>query len=128
MTALMKVWNVRAYPEKRFHHHRTMGTAERGALSALFAYGEKDYYLGGSPIWQLFRVTYRITKKPYVFGGLALFFGYTWAALRRIKRPVSAELMRFHRQDQMRKLKTVFRAFLHLRKVENFHTAPEHRL
>ena len=120
MTARMKGWNVRAYPEKRFHHHRTMGTAERGALSALFSYGEKDYYLGGSPIWQLFRVTYRMAKKPFIGGGLALLSGYTWAALRRIERPVSPELMRFHRRDQMKKLRGVLRSLLRLKKVENF--------
>ena len=38
-----------------------------GALCAhFFSYGEKDYYLGGSPLWELFRVTYRTTKKPVV--------------------------------------------------------------
>jgi glycosyltransferase involved in cell wall biosynthesis len=127
MTARMKGWNVRAYPEKRFHHHRTMGTAERGALSALFSYGEKDYYLGGSPIWELFRVGYRMTKKPFMGGGLALLFGYTWAALRRIERPVSPELMRFHRQDQMRKLKGVFQSLLRFQKVENFRASSADR-
>jgi glycosyltransferase involved in cell wall biosynthesis len=120
MTARMKGWTVRAYPEKRFHHHRTMGTAERGALSALFSYGEKDYYLGGSPIWQLFRVTYRMAKKPYIGGGLALFFGYSWAALRRMKRPVSPELMRFHRADQMRKLKAILGSVLRFKRVNAF--------
>jgi glycosyltransferase involved in cell wall biosynthesis len=107
MTARMKGWNVRAFNEKRFHHHRSMGTAERGKLSALFSYGEKDYYLGGSPVWQAFRVAYRMTKQPFVTGGLALMLGYSWAALRRVKRPVSDELMRFHRRDQMAKLKSL---------------------
>jgi len=120
MTARMKGWHVRSFPEKRFHHHRTMGTAERGPLEALFSYGEKDYYLGGSPVWQMFRVTYRMTKKPLVGGGLALFFGYTSAALRRMKRPVSPELMRFHRRDQMQKLRAVFRSLLRMKKVDNF--------
>jgi glycosyltransferase involved in cell wall biosynthesis len=42
MTARMKGWKVRSFPEKRFHHHRTLGTAGRGPLRALFSYGEKD--------------------------------------------------------------------------------------
>jgi poly-beta-1,6-N-acetyl-D-glucosamine synthase len=120
MTARMKGWNVRAFPEKRFHHHRTMGTAERGALSALFSYGEKDYYLGGSPVWQLLRVAYRMTKKPLFGGGLALLFGYTWAALRQVKRPVSRELMRYHRRDQMQKLRGIFGSLFRLRKIDAF--------
>ena len=30
--------------------------------AASFSYGEKDYYLGGSPVWQLFRVAYGCNK------------------------------------------------------------------
>jgi biofilm PGA synthesis N-glycosyltransferase PgaC len=120
MTARMKGWHVRAFPEMRFHHHRTMGTAERGELRALFSYGEKDYYLGGSPIWQLFRVAYRMTKKPIIGGGLALFLGYFSAALRRMERPVSPELMRFHRRDQMRKLRGVLQSALRLKRIDAF--------
>jgi biofilm PGA synthesis N-glycosyltransferase PgaC len=119
-TARMKGWKTRSFPEKRFHHYRALGTAERGALAALFSYGEKDYYLGNSPIWEIFRVAYRFTKKPVVTGSLALLFGYTWAALRRIKRPVSGDLMHFHRNEQMKKLKAIFRSMLERRKVENF--------
>ena len=120
MQARMQGWKVRSFPEKRFHHHRSMGTAEKGKLAALFAYGQKDYWLGGSPIWQLFRVAYRVTKKPYVTGGLALLFGYGWAALKRTPRPVSEELVRFHRRDQMQKLKAILWSLLRLKKAENF--------
>lgn len=127
MTARMKGWKVQCFPEKRFHHHRSMGTAGRGPLAALFSYGEKDYYLGGSPVWQLFRVTYRMAKRPFVTGGLALLFGYSWAALRRVRRPVTPELMRFHRQDQMRKLRSILRTLLRLRRVENFSLETEPR-
>jgi glycosyltransferase involved in cell wall biosynthesis len=120
MTARMKGWKVRSFPEKRFHHHRTLGTAGRGPLRALFSYGEKDYYLGGSPLWELFRVTYRMAKKPVLLGGLALFAGYTWAALRRMKRAVSPELMHFHRREQMKKLQAIFRSLLSFKKVDSF--------
>ena len=120
MTARLKGWKVRAFSEKRFFHHRPMGTAERNPLGALFSYGQKDYYLGGSPVWQLFRVTYRLAKRPYLLGGLALLLGYLWAAVRRVKRPVSAELMRYHRANQMKKLRAVFRALLRWKKVDNF--------
>jgi glycosyltransferase involved in cell wall biosynthesis len=121
MTARMKGWKVRSFPEKRFHHHRTMGTAGRGPLRALFSYGEKDYYLGGSPLWQLFRVAYRMTKTPVFTGGIALLCGYCWAAIRRTKRAVTPELMRFHRREQMKKLGAILRAFLRFKKIDNFH-------
>jgi glycosyltransferase involved in cell wall biosynthesis len=123
MTARLRRWEVRSFSERRFHHHRSMGTAERGKLSALFAYGQKDYYLGGSAVWQLFRVAYRATKRPYVVGGLALLGGYCWAAGRRMERPVSAELIRFHQQEQMKKLRMIVRSLLRLKKADNFSLA-----
>lgn len=120
MQARMRGWKVRSFPERRFHHHRPMGTAEKGKLAALFAYGRKDYYLGGSPIWQLFRVGYRMTKKPYLIGGLTLLAGYSWAAVRRTKRPISPELVRFHRHDQMQKLSAILRSLSRLKRVDSF--------
>ena len=124
-TARMKGWKTRSFPEKRFHHYRTLGSADRSSVAASFSYGEKDYYLGGSPVWQLFRVAYRMTKRPIVIDGLVLLSGYCWAALRRIERPVSRELMRFHRREQMMKLKAVFRALLRFQAVDNFSLTTE---
>lgn len=120
-TARMRGWRTRSFPEKRFHHYRCLGTAGRSGMSASFSYGEKDYYLGGSPIWQLFRVSYRMTKRPVVIQGLALLAGYCWAALRRTQRAVTPELMRFHRREQMKKLKVIFRALLKRQKVDGFY-------
>jgi glycosyltransferase involved in cell wall biosynthesis len=119
-TARMKGWKTRSFPERRFQHYRPMGTAERSKLAASFSYGEKDYYLGGSPIWEMFRVAYRMTKRPYIVEGLALFAGYSSAALRRMKRPVSRELMQFHRREQMNKLKSILSSVFRLKKVDNF--------
>src|SRR5437868_4655870 len=106
-TARMKGWKTRSFSEKRFHHYRSLGTAGRSGLAAKFSYGEKDYYLGGSPLWQLFRVAYRMTKRPILIDGLALLSGYCWAAIRRVERSVTPELMRFHRREQMKKLKAI---------------------
>lgn len=127
MTARMKGWKVRSFPALRFHHHRPMGTAMKSPLAALFSYGRKDYYLGGSPVWQLFRVVFRMTKRPRVVGGLALLAGYLWAALRRTTRPVSPELMAFHRKEQMAKLGAVLRALAGGRRVNSFTLAAESR-
>lgn len=124
-TARMKGWKTRSFPEKRFHHYRTLGTAGRSSVAASFSYGEKDYYLGGSPFWQLFRVAYRMTKRPVLIDGLALLSGYCWAALHRMKRPVSRDLIRFHRREQMKKLRAILRTLLRFKKVDNFQLATD---
>jgi glycosyltransferase involved in cell wall biosynthesis len=119
-TARIKGWTTRSFADKRCHHHRLIGTAGRGQIAALFSYGQKDYYLGGSPVWELFRLIYRTAKRPYFVGSLALGCGYIWAAARRLKRPVSPELMRFHRAEQMKKLRNILRSFLLLKRVDSF--------
>lgn len=120
MTARMKGWTVTAFPEKRFHHHRALGTAERGRVAAMFSYGEKDYYLGGSPLWQLIRSFYQTTKRPLLVGGMSLLAGYCWATVSRMPRVVSPDLMRFHRAEQMRKLRAVFGSLVRFKRVDAF--------
>lgn len=119
-TARMMGWRTRSFREKCFFHYRHLGTAERGAVAAMFSYGEKDYYLGGHPLWELFRVMYRISKKPYVIGGLALGLGFGYAMVRRVKRPVSKDLIAFHRGEQMAKLGAVLRSLSRFKRIDNF--------
>jgi biofilm PGA synthesis N-glycosyltransferase PgaC len=123
-TARMMGWKTQSFREKSFFHHRTLGTAERGRYASSFSYGEKDYYLGGHPVWELFRVAYRMTKRPYLLDGLALGSGYIWALLRRVKRPVSDELMRFHRKEQMQKLRAILKSLFTFRRIDNFAVKP----
>jgi glycosyltransferase involved in cell wall biosynthesis len=122
-TARMKGWKTESFRERWFFHHRHLGTAGRSAFASSFSYGEKDYYLGGHPVWELFRVGYRVTKPPYVVDGMALGLGYCWALIRRTPRPVSNELMAFHRKEQMRKLKAILKSLLRFKKVDNFNLA-----
>ena len=119
-TARMMRWKTESFRERWFFHHRHLGTAERSVLASLFSYGEKDYYLGGHPLWELFRVAYRATKRPYVMGGIALGFGFCWAALRRTPRPVSKQLMAFHRKEQMLKLKAILKSLVTFKQVDSF--------
>jgi len=119
-TARMMGWKTESFREKSFFHYRRLGTSERSVLSSLFSYGEKDYYLGGHPVWELFRVTYRAAKQPFIIGGLALGLGYCWALLRRTPRSVPQELIGFHRKEQMAKLKAILKAFVRFQAVDNF--------
>ena len=110
-TARMKGWQTRTFLERVCHHHRPMGTAEVGLLKANFKLGGQDYYLGGHPIWQLFRACYQMARRPYVAGGVSLLAGYLWSWLRGMERPVSPDLIRFHRDEQMQRLRQLVRRF-----------------
>ncbi|HPY31733.1 MAG TPA: glycosyltransferase family 2 protein [Verrucomicrobiota bacterium] len=108
-TARMKGWQTRTFPEKVCLHHRQLGTGTHGPLGARFHYGRKAYYVGGHPVWELLRGLFQMRSRPWLLGGLCFQAGYLWSALTRVKRPVSPELMAFHRQEQMARLKSLFR-------------------
>jgi len=120
ITARMKGWETQSFKEKYFIHYRSLGTAESYLIASSFNYGKKDYYLGGHPIWEIFRVIYRMTKKPYIINGFALMSGYLWAFLSQMERPVSQELIKFHRQEQMQKLKLILKRALRFKKINKF--------
>jgi poly-beta-1,6-N-acetyl-D-glucosamine synthase len=107
ISARMKGWRTRTFTEKVCLHHRQMGTAQNGMLIARFRNGAKDYTIGNHPIWEVCRIVYQMTKRPFLVGALALAFGYVWAFLRRTKRPVSPALVAFQRHEQMCRLKKI---------------------
>ena len=122
-TARMRGWKTESFRGRCFFHHRHLGTAERSVLASSFSYGEKDYYLGGHPVWEFFRVAYQCTKRPYLLGGSALGLGYCWALVKRTPRPVSRELMAFHRKEQMTKLRAILKTVLTFKAVDSFRAA-----
>jgi poly-beta-1,6-N-acetyl-D-glucosamine synthase len=105
ISARMKGWKTRSFLEKTCSHHRVVGTAQHGVLKSRFKYGEKDYAIGNHPLWELFRTTYQMSKSPMIVGGLALGAGYVWAWISGRERPVPPELVAFHRQEQMFRLR-----------------------
>jgi glycosyltransferase involved in cell wall biosynthesis len=109
LKARARGWGTLTFTEKVLLHHRPMGTATGGSVAAHFKQGKKDYSFGNHPLWELFRGAYQIArKKPYVVGGFALISGYLWAAMRRLERPISRDLVAFQRQEQMERLKALF--------------------
>jgi len=109
ISARMRGWRTRTFTDLVCYHHRAMGTAQGGFLSAKFKNGTKDYAIGNHPAWELFRTVYQMTKRPFVVGGLIMGVGYLWSMVRRVERPVSPELVAFYRREQMFRLKALLR-------------------
>lgn len=106
-TARMKGWNTRTFTDKVCIHNRKIGTAKGNNLVAYFRFGKQDYFLGGHPIWEIFRCIYQMKFKPYMLGGLFLFSGYLGAFISRVKIPISQELVEFRRKEQIQRLKKI---------------------
>ena len=105
VSARMNGWKTRTFTDKVCIHHRTMNTAQQGALKAKFKLGAKDYSFGNHPMWELFRTLYQTKNRPFVLGGLALGAGYFWSMARRSEVSVSEDLVAFTRREQMQRLK-----------------------
>lgn len=112
LSARMNGWQTRTFTEKICVHHRRMGTALQGRIKAKFRLGSKDYSLGNHPLWELLRTFYQITQRPIVIGGLALAAGYIWSLVRRVKIPISHELVAFVRHEQMERLRTFLKRLM----------------
>lgn len=107
-TARMKGWQTRTFTEKVCYHHRKMGTGNSSYLMSRFRHGQKDFYLGGHPLWELFRGFYRMGQKPYLVAGAYLLAGYFGSYFKRIERPIPKEIIEFHRAEQIQRLKEIF--------------------
>jgi len=106
ISARMKGWQTRSFPEKSCVHHRKIGTAVvRNAFVVSFKGGRGDYMLGGHPLWEACRCVYQATRRPIVVGGSLRLAGFTWAMVTRIEKPVPEELVQFRRKEQMHRLK-----------------------
>lgn len=126
ISARMKGWKTRTFPEKFCQHHRVIGTAQASVVRSRFKYGAKDFAIGNHPLWELFRTAYQMTQSPRVIGGLALGAGYVTAWFRGADRPVSPELVAFHRREQMRRLKKKLFGGRAKNSVQLSHDSPEH--
>lgn len=110
LSARAKGWRTRTFVERVVFHHRPMGSVnDQRKLKACFRFGEKSYRLGYHPVWQLFRTFYQMSRKPYMVGAIADTVGYFWAMLRRSKRSVTPDLVKFQQDDQMRRLREFLR-------------------
>jgi glycosyltransferase involved in cell wall biosynthesis len=123
-SARMMGWRTQSFREKSFYHHRILGTANHGLIGKSYAYGKKDYLLGGHPLWEVFRCLFRMLKQPYLIGGVALFAGYFVSLLKGEERVVSDDLMRFHRREQVMKLKAILLSLAKFKKIDSFNLLP----
>jgi glycosyltransferase involved in cell wall biosynthesis len=110
ITARMKGWKTQTFIDKVCHHHRKVGTGRiNNILYSWFNQGEKDYYLGNHPLWEFFRCIYQMSSKPYIIGSFFIIIGYIWEFIFHNKRPVSNEFVKFYQNEQMNRLKDLFK-------------------
>lgn len=96
----MHGWEVETFPAVKVYHHRRMGTANQSIWRARFILGERDYLIGYLPFFEALKCVRRIIERPYFIGSFLWLSGYLWAALRRYKRTVPLDIVKYIRKEQ----------------------------
>ncbi|MGH7987233.1 MAG: glycosyltransferase family 2 protein [Candidatus Binataceae bacterium] len=102
-SAMMRGFKTRSFPHIDAFHHRPQGSAG-GLYVGRFNTGRAAYRVGYSPIFLLARAVRRAWARPALIGSLLMLAGYCDSYLRRLPRGASPELVRFIRQQQLRRL------------------------
>jgi biofilm PGA synthesis N-glycosyltransferase PgaC len=109
--ANMLGWNTCSFEDLRLVHHRLTGAAD-GLLRDRIKQGVVCFSCGYHPLFVVARCLYRLSRKPYIIGSLAMFFGFIKGYCTHMPRVNDRRLIRYVRAQQMRRLfglKTVWR-------------------
>ena len=105
----MNGWDVKSFPEFQVMHFRKTGALASGLLRRKFRAGVSEYMLGYNPLFQMAKCVGRLFEGPYVLGSMLRAAGYYWAWLKKEERPVSVEFLRYVRDEQIQRMKSLFR-------------------
>lgn len=87
-------------PELRFTHLRPMGSSQKNILVGRMRHGYGQYFMGTSLLYITISAIYRLTWRPFILGGLAVWWGYVQSMVKRDKRLHDPELVKFMRKYQ----------------------------
>lgn len=95
-------WTARSLDEPglRFVHLRPMGSSDGSVLKGRMRHGYGQYFMGTHLPYITASALSRMTRSPRIVGGLAIWWGYIKAMLRREPRYGDAEFIRFLRRYQ----------------------------
>jgi biofilm PGA synthesis N-glycosyltransferase PgaC len=103
LKANMLGWNTRTFAELRLSHYRFTGAAD-GAWKDCIKNGRANYITGYHPLFMLLKCARRLAKRPYVLGSAGLCWGFISGYLRRTPQVQDRKLIRYTRNQQMRKM------------------------
>ena len=103
LKANMLGWQTQTFPQLHLSHYRFTGAAD-GAWRDCIKNGRANYVTGYHPLFMLLKCARRLWKRPYLSGSIALAWGYLSGYLKRTSQVDDLELIRYTRDQQIRKL------------------------
>jgi hypothetical protein len=96
-------WTTRTFEGEMLIQHKPTGGAD-GAWRNAFKNGRANYISGYHPAYMIAKCLRRSVDRPVLLGSVALASGYTSACLKRVPRAADPQIVRYLRQQQLRRL------------------------
>jgi biofilm PGA synthesis N-glycosyltransferase PgaC len=91
-------------PDLRFIHLRPMGSSQQSIYTGRMRHGYGQYFMGTGLLFIIASAISRLNQRPYVFGSMAMLWGWVKSALNGDPRYEDAEFRMFLRRYQWRVL------------------------
>ncbi len=101
--ARMRGYTAWSFPDLVSVHHRPLGSAD-GTVRGHARHGECAYIAHFTVSWVALRAIKVGTRRPRIVSGLAFFYGYLRAAVRRVERVPDPEYRRFTHRELRRRM------------------------
>lgn len=107
ISARMKGWEVRAFPNFKVYHHKK-GVDVRGVLRERFRDGAIGFSIGSHPLFEIMKSFRRIGQRPFLVSSLVRLLGFFSQYCLRKDRVVNKEFIKFLREDQFNRITFLF--------------------
>ena len=101
--ANMLGWETRSFEDLHLLHHRLTGSAD-GAIRDRIKHGVACYVSGYHPLFVGASCVYRLFKKPYLIGSIAMCYGFLKGYVTRTPQVNDYKLIHYTRSQQLRRL------------------------
>ncbi|MCA8965227.1 MAG: glycosyltransferase family 2 protein [Planctomycetes bacterium] len=102
----MRGWIASSVPDEEMYvvHLRLMGSSQHSIWEGRLRWGRGKYFMGSAPYYVAAVAAYRLFERPFVFGGLCIFWGYVRAWWRGDARHDDREYRRYMRRYELQSL------------------------
>jgi hypothetical protein len=102
--ARMNGFKTQTFEDIEVDHLKPRNIAEGNIARRFWQLGIREYALGNHPLFEVVKCGYRCLERPVLIGGFFRFVGYFGCCVSQKKRMVSPDIVRYIRQEQLRRL------------------------
>lgn len=97
-------WDVRHFDDLVVLHHGLVLSGKPNLLMKNYQTGYNRYLLGYHPLFHVISSIPRLIRRPYLLGALYFLIGYFKAAVKRIDKKLSQNIIEYLRKEQIKRI------------------------